>query len=285
MVALRGRRCSAGLLALGGLLSWFGPNLLGDSGEFWESYRAGVEAIEAQRWEVAEERMREALAGRSEEDGKLFRRGIPRRYFPHYYLGVALFERGDCAGALESWSESEGQGVITRRKNLYGNLVRSREQCQDQAPVAPPSVPVEEPVESEGTSRPAPPARPATEGRSNRVEAPARQTEPEGQDLPPPPQLDSAARLFLAGDYPKVIEILGDFKVEEKGIMAHVHLLRSAALFALHRIRDDAELLILARGEAREALLKGPGLTLPERYFSPRFRELFETLDLSDGED
>ena len=284
MVALRGRRLSAGSWALGGLLVLLAPSLLGDSGDFWESYRSGVEAIEAQRWAVAEERMREALAGRSEEDGKLFRRGIPRRYFPHYYLGVALFESGDCAGALESWSESERQGMITRRRNLYGNLLESREECQEQAPVATTRAPIEESVETERPSRPPPPA---TGGQSRRVdtEPPSRPAaEPTRAVSPPPPELDSAARAFLAGDYPRVIEILGDFEIEEKGAMAHVHLLRSAALFALHRIRNDAELLILARGEAREALSKKPDLGLPERYFSPQFRELLETLDVSDGE-
>jgi hypothetical protein len=50
-------------------------------------------------------------------------------YIPHYYLGVALSEQGDCAGALEAWQVSESQGFITKL-DQYADLEERRERCR-----------------------------------------------------------------------------------------------------------------------------------------------------------
>lgn len=84
--------------------------------DFLASYKEGIRAIEQQQWERAAHLMRVAIASRPKEKGRLPRRMYFHDYIPHYYLGLALFEQGDCDGALQSWTESQRQGLIARRK-------------------------------------------------------------------------------------------------------------------------------------------------------------------------
>ena len=361
MVALRALRGSAGLLLLGWLLL---PSHLEAEDDFLDAYKQGRKAIEKREWGLAAEKMRQALAGRSEERPRLVKKRYLRKYLPHYFLGVALFELGDCKGALASWAESERQGVVTGGKDFYENLVQSREKCQSQARLADQIAPLErqlanleseisrisslqrvpelqavwntgspslverqaraeeklrqaralldrarsrgdlsllpelknlladaqretrtfeQQAESQRASRR--PSRIAAEPKSQ-PEDDQQQFDPSNQEGPPPPaELDAAVAAFLDGDYPQVIEILGDFSVVEQRAMAHAHLLRAAALFALHSIRGDAELLVLARGEASAALEADPELPLPERFFTPRFRELVQAFNGFDLEE
>ena len=416
MVALIKRHDFRDFRALTGLLlaaTLLFPASLGAEENFLRAYKDGLAAFESRDWEAAAEKMREAVAGRSEESGRLLKKGYMRRYLPHYYLGMALAELGECSGALESLAESERQGVVQRRK-LYDDLVRSRERCEGQVQLAEQIGPLKrqltelesrvrktaslaqdpqlQPVWTEGSpslaslqssfqshvrqartlldelesgagsdllkkaetslaqaredlqhfdreaaarrtqvaSRPPRPEKPKAEdsGRAltqqtakaaelleatadaaelqdlradlERLHERARQDPPKAgtpafdqllADLErshraleraldrPPQDLDLAARAFLDGDYPRVVEGLSAVEFEEPRAQAHVHLLRAAALFALHHIRHEEGLLSDARAEARAALAVEPGLTLPERFFSPQFRELFETLD------
>jgi hypothetical protein len=63
---------------------------------------------------------------------KLPARFFLRPYVPHFYLGYARFERGDCEGALASWAESERQGVLPRLPEA--DLARrGREECRRRA--------------------------------------------------------------------------------------------------------------------------------------------------------
>ncbi len=361
MVALRIWRSSTALLLLGWLLV---PSLLGAADDFLGAYKQGLKAIESRQWDLAAEKMREALAGRAEESRRLIKKGYRRRYLPHYFLGVAHFELDDCESALESWTESERQGVVTRHKNYYENLAHSREQCQARSRVTDQIAPLQRQLTklsskvSRASSLKRDPELQATwdTGSPSLAERQARAQEklrqartrleqaqsqadldllPGVEDLladagrewrtfeqqaeaqrakvrpthiarkhenqegntlqqldpsilgidPPPAELDAAGRAFLHGDYPQVIEILEGFSAEDKRAMAHVHLLRSAALFALHRIRGDGVMLTLARGEARAARAADPELVLPERFFSARFRELFHPIEESDQED
>jgi hypothetical protein len=103
------RRIACAALAAAGLLA-----TALSAADFLDSYREGLSAIERGDWSAAAELMRQAVAGRAEEDPRLARRFYLKRYTPHFYLGQALFELGDCAGALAAWAESERQGVIQR---------------------------------------------------------------------------------------------------------------------------------------------------------------------------
>jgi hypothetical protein len=97
--------------------------------DFLDSYKSGKEAIERGNWQVAEQRMRDAITGRSKESARIVKRAYIHDYVPHYYLGVALFHQDDCDGALASWAESQRQGLITRRKE-NDNIQAKRLDCE-----------------------------------------------------------------------------------------------------------------------------------------------------------
>jgi hypothetical protein len=67
------------------------------------AYRDGVKAAEKGDWQAVRDAMTTAIADRAEEK---------KRYTPHYYLGLAHFELGDCEAALTSWDTSERQGAL-----------------------------------------------------------------------------------------------------------------------------------------------------------------------------
>lgn len=356
MVAMNAWR--QGAIALGLLSLLLSPTSRGDDDEgYLRAYKDGRNAIENRQWDLAIQKMRQALEGRSDEKATLFKAAYFRPYLPHYYLGVALFELGDCTGALASWAESERQGVVSRR-DVYEDLKRSRSQCQAQAGsgeggASPEPQPPEPELETAREAAPQPPPKPRAKappsrpsGRQERsavaqelerllpeVERLLEQVDPGASQAPevqqlrtelvrlkeqaeqpargasgrelerrladlersydrfrrvvdrPPAELELAAQALLDGDYSRVLLLLSELASEEKRTEAHAHLLRSAALFASSRIHDDGELLTQAHDAARAALVADPDLAVPERLFSPRFRELFEAPDESDQED
>ena len=53
-------------------------------------------------------------------------------YLPHFQLGQALFQSGDCEGALRAFGVSQGQGVV-QKSPAFRTLERSRAECQKRA--------------------------------------------------------------------------------------------------------------------------------------------------------
>ena len=93
-----------------------------------ELYKQGLEALDSARWVDAERFFRAAIAERSEERyNPLF----GRRYFPHFQLGVALAEQGDCRAALDAWQASKSQGKIDKDNQLSADLDRRKQGCRD----------------------------------------------------------------------------------------------------------------------------------------------------------
>lgn len=128
MVAVRpggAHRWLAPVVAI--LLSGLTPAVT-EAAEFVELYKQGIAAAESQKWVVAAEMLREAIAEQPQAKARVKRGLYFRRYLPHFYLGKALFETGDCAGALRAWQESESQGVV-RRFPEYEQIVEGRAAC------------------------------------------------------------------------------------------------------------------------------------------------------------
>jgi hypothetical protein len=102
------------------------------SAQYLNAYKSGLEAIEAEDWERAESAMQEAVSERTEEKLKLPVKLFLRPYLPHFYLGQARYERGDCAGALAAWAESERQGVATKLPD-FEVARRGRKSCEERS--------------------------------------------------------------------------------------------------------------------------------------------------------
>ncbi len=97
--------------------------------DFLEFYKLGLSAAEAEQWTQAAEMMRRAIADQPTARAKVKKSFFFRRYLPHFYLGKALFESGDCRGALDAWQESESQGVVLRFPE-YAQLEEGRTACR-----------------------------------------------------------------------------------------------------------------------------------------------------------
>ena len=82
--------------------------------EFIEFYKNGMAAVESQRWSTAAEMMQKAIDQQPQAKTKVKKALYFRRYIPHFYLGMALYETGNCSGALRAWQKSEAQGVVQR---------------------------------------------------------------------------------------------------------------------------------------------------------------------------
>jgi hypothetical protein len=113
--------------------------------DYKDAYKQGVEAVEKSKWADAARLMQEAIAAKSAE-GETIRFYGQRfePYLPHFYLGLALFNSGDCVGALRSWATSESQGAV-RKSEQYRTLTKNRGACEAKATSPPKPTPATPP--------------------------------------------------------------------------------------------------------------------------------------------
>ena len=76
--------------------------------DYKDSYRKGMELAEKGNWPEVARHMRAALEEQPREGEQVKLYGMRfELYLPHYYLGLALFNGGDCEGALRAWDSSQ----------------------------------------------------------------------------------------------------------------------------------------------------------------------------------
>jgi tetratricopeptide (TPR) repeat protein len=95
-------------------------------GDYRAAYRGGLDAFERGEWAEAAQQMRLAIAERPEASGPSL--PLLRRYTPHYYLGVALAQMGECREAVEALDTAEAQGKLGRDEAR--ELTRHRDTCR-----------------------------------------------------------------------------------------------------------------------------------------------------------
>jgi hypothetical protein len=102
------------------------------SADYRASFEKGIKAIDNKDWSGAIEALRGAVAEKSAEGERVLIYGMRYKpYLPHYYLGLAYFNTGNCEAAVKAWAESERQGPV-REAAEYKTLQRLREQCRGQ---------------------------------------------------------------------------------------------------------------------------------------------------------
>ena len=97
--------------------------------QFLERYVEGLQEVRLENWQTVTVSMRAAIAEQPRERARLPLRRYFRPYIPHYYLGVALFNLGDCAAAKYEWDLSESYGVISDRAE-GADVVLKRRECE-----------------------------------------------------------------------------------------------------------------------------------------------------------
>lgn len=122
----RGRRSRPDLRRALALLMLLAVAPLPLRGDAKEAYKRGHDAIAQKKWEEAARQFRQAITERPEAAAGVL--GVFGRYTPHYWLGVALAEGGECRGAVEAFGVAEGQGKLSKEEAR--DLVQRRAACQ-----------------------------------------------------------------------------------------------------------------------------------------------------------
>lgn len=99
--------------------------------DYKDSYLRGRDAAGAGDWSGVVRAMEEAIAEEPQESERIRFYGMRfEPYVPHYYLGLARFQLGDCEGALRAFEVSTSQGAI-RNLGEYGTLQELRGSCEE----------------------------------------------------------------------------------------------------------------------------------------------------------
>src|ERR1700682_3980262 len=110
VLAAQPRSAGRGTLLLGLALAFAAAPAAAD---YRESYRKGIVEADRQAWSAVATYMRQAAAEQGKEGETVKIYGVRYvRYLPHFFLGLALAESGNCQEALEQWKESESQGAV-----------------------------------------------------------------------------------------------------------------------------------------------------------------------------
>jgi hypothetical protein len=96
----------------------------------------------------------------------------------------------------------------------------------------------------------------------------------------PPRRLRQAVEAYLAGEFPRTLELLADTEFSDPRAALHASLLRAAAYHALFLLggEREPELLDLAREEAAAGHRLDPDFEPAGRYFSPRFLDFYRAV-------
>lgn len=259
--------------------------------DYKDSYSRGLEAAKDGDWAAVRQRMQEAIADNpaAAQRVRLYgQRWEP--YVPQFYLGLAAFKQGDCAGALAQWRSSANAGVIGSVPNLKAEQDRNSASCESRlaqqtkpdtgkpgTTTAPdgdrpvrqeppkPEPPKPEPPKPE--PKPEPP-RPKPE--PPRPEPPRPVETPLAQRVPAP--LLEAFRNYLGGRYAEVVRLNPD-SFSEPRARAQALLVRAAARQVQGEL--DGSGLDAARADIRAVRALNPALTPDPALFSPRFRSLY----------
>ncbi len=264
--------------------------------DYQASYRKGKQAARDKKWPEVAQRMREALAEQSTEGEPISSTGaFSEVYLPHYWLGVALFNTGDCPGAVKAWRESEEQLAIQNtpeRKELtrYQALASKRAGCLQPTP-EPSPIPsaISEPRVSQGSEAAESVPAKAQEVVSAAAQvlttpSPTQRTTPSTTppnppaNVPPPADLVAAAQAYFSGRYEAAAGLLAKANYTSGREGVHALLLRAAAQYALYvfggekdqRLREQT----LANVQACRQL--DPTFNPDPKAFSPRFIRFFK---------
>jgi tetratricopeptide (TPR) repeat protein len=122
--------------------------------DYKDSYRKGIEALDRKRWDDVARYMREAIGENPTEGERIKLYGLRfETYLPHFYLGAAYLNLGNCEAATKSFETSRSQGAI-RNHPKWPELLDGLKSCEGSAPSPKASSPA--PTAAPPTPRPGP---------------------------------------------------------------------------------------------------------------------------------
>ncbi|MFI5184357.1 MAG: hypothetical protein ACHQNV_08165 [Vicinamibacteria bacterium] len=114
---------------------------VGAKADYKDSYRKGIDALDRKRWHEVVRYMREAAAENPTEGERIKLYGLRfETYLPHFYLGAAYVNLGNCEQAVKSFETSRSQGAI-RNHPKWPELLDGLKSCEGAATKAPSPTP------------------------------------------------------------------------------------------------------------------------------------------------
>ena len=120
-MSLQPSRPAITVIGLALLLS--GPVTVHGQG-YRDLYKDALDAVKVQDWPTAIGLLRQAI-----KEQPTAKSGTFKKYVPHYYLGLSLYELGNCKSALINWEESQKQGVFKNLKE-FSTLQHGVQVCE-----------------------------------------------------------------------------------------------------------------------------------------------------------
>jgi hypothetical protein len=100
------------------------------------AFKAGLGARDNRNWQEVAAQMRRAIEANPREEPRKVTRGVGRifgggtEYLPYFFLGEALFNLQDCAGAVAAWAQSEQQGAVRARTESVAIIAKGYAVCE-----------------------------------------------------------------------------------------------------------------------------------------------------------
>jgi hypothetical protein len=100
------------------------------------AFKAGLSARDSRNWQEVAAHMRRAIEANPREETRKVSRGVGRifgggtEYLPYFFLGEALYNLQDCAGAVEAWSVSDAQGAVKARPESVSAIAKGYAVCE-----------------------------------------------------------------------------------------------------------------------------------------------------------
>jgi len=244
-------------LLLGPALSGLAPSSFARD-EWYDHYEDALEALGEGLYDQAVDALTNALKRRKRSGYFRTYGNNYVRYVPHYYLGVAHHDRGDCPAALLSFARSDGAEETGSVPELRSRLSSLRASCEARV------VAVDDPPDGSGTHATIPAQPPPAPAPLDAVDR---------------GRLEAGLRGYLDGDFERATRIFEELSRLAPD-SARLHLLRAMSLhgaWTLDGRRDDA-MLQRIRDELRRAARLDPALALDPALCPPNLVGLYRSL-------
>jgi tetratricopeptide (TPR) repeat protein len=120
--------------------------------DYKDSYRKGMEALDRKRWDEVARYMREAIGENPTEGERIKLYGLRfETYLPHFHLGAAYLNLGNCDLATKSFETSRTQGAI-RSHPKWPELLDGLKSCEGSGPAPKPPSPSAAPTTTPTTT-------------------------------------------------------------------------------------------------------------------------------------
>ncbi len=146
--------------------------------DYKDDYQDGVEAAEKGDWATVQRLMQSAIRENAEPNRRMRIYGTRFiEYIPHYYLGLALMNQGNCQAALSAFNNAANRQTVGQLSDFSSKQSAHISRCENEVRLAqadPPPRPVEPPPK------------------------PVEPTPPPPKPTPPPPKPTPTAKLAAA---------------------------------------------------------------------------------------